>query len=265
MAKVIIVIMYILSVDAYSGYIQVSDFDRPNLTVLELQLKENESLIFGEVVLVEMKKQDLSETLKGFKYFIVKMKVEELWSKKNIKAEKFYSFEFGTMVDENNIQSSIPIKHNEKIAVMLNSYDSKKIHVLKDNLLNVYEHYSDSKDGKEYFISKLTKHYSQKNLSLGDLQRIAFNEKMHVYEMSNSKKQQNNVQRSIASEASTPQLMADYESENQTVSNVKRRPNSSYSNKEEEQSVFGLLIVLIFLGIFSHFVIKYYEDPEEEL
>ena len=181
--KFLILLNFFIAVKAHASYVFANEQERPNVTVLELQLKENETLVFGEVESVEVKDHDKKNTLKGFQFFQVTLKVNELWSKNKITPANKYKFVFGTMVDENEIQSTVPIKYKEKLAVVVDSYQPNEIRNLKDHLLNIYEHHLDTNNGKEYFISKLTKHYSQRNLVLSDLQRVAFTEKMHIYNL----------------------------------------------------------------------------------
>jgi hypothetical protein len=263
---VIFVTLKINSQIAIGSYVQATDYERPNVSVLELQLNENEALLFGEVKKVEPKKLEGSNDLKGFQFFEVSMDLSQVWSKSTVTVKDKYKFIFGTMVDEKDIKSSTPVKLNEKIAVVVDSYAPNKTSMLKDHLLNIYEHHRELDSGKEYFISKLTKHYSQRHLMLSDLQRVAFTEKMKVYDIQMVKGGAKTIHRAIASEPSVTNNATEYAtSEEQGKKVIKRQPNSSYSNKDEDLSVFGLLVVLISLAIFSHFVIKYYEDPEEEI
>lgn len=130
--------------------------------------------------------------------------MSEIWSKTNVVPKEKYQFVFGTMVDDINTLNAIPIKYKEKLAVATDSYRPNEVRMLKDHLLNIYERQFNPSNGKEYFISKLTKHYSQRNLVLSDLQRVAFTEKMHIYDLSKGKDETNTIQRSIASELTTP-------------------------------------------------------------
>lgn len=245
--------------------VSTSEFERPNVTVLEMQLRENETLLFGKVIEVEQK---VKSHLVGFQTFKVKMEVDELWSKKVVKPKPHYSFEFGTMIDQTDMQKSLPVKRNERLVIVLDSYRPNEERMLKDHMLSIYEHHHDKTSGKDYYISKLTKHYNQKSLVFSELQRVAYLEKMNIFSIKDKDKSSMlGVTRSIASEASS---LAEFPGPNslemaEPSSNIKRRPNSSFSNQDEEFSVFSLLLVLVFLAVFSHFVIKYYETPDEEI
>jgi hypothetical protein len=251
---------------AHASYVYSQEYDRPNVTVLELQLRDNDALLFGQVEEVSPENSDLN--LKGFKFFKVKIKVDRIWSKKSYKLKSHYSFKFGTMVDQSNMQTTTPVKLNEKLMLVLDTYNPNELKTLKDHLLSVYEHHFDTATGKEFFISKLTKHYSQKNLELSELQRIAYLEKMNLSTFENPEKKNDHtgpLNRSIASEKNLETSSYEIAKGHEAVPNIKRRPNSSINNQEEEFSVFSLLLVLVFLAIFSHFVIKYYEAPDEEI
>ena len=259
----------------WASYDNSNEYERPNIAVLEMQLRENESLLFGKVLEIEQTVDSKSNKfhLHGFQIFKVKMEVDKLWSKKSLKPKPHYSFEFGTMIDESNMQTSIPVKRNERLVIVLDSYRPNEQRTLKDHMLNIYEHHKDRASGKEYFISKLTKHYNQKNVIFTELQRVAYLEKMNAYSVNNDKGESVAIGRSIASDSHGPEEDTGYDSTSthnlpetsSATSAIKRRPNSSFSNQEDEFSVFTLLLVLVFLAVFSHFVIKYYETPDEEI
>ncbi len=255
---------------AFGSYNNPQGIDRPNITVLESQLRDNETMLFGQVD--EVTVEQLDPNLKGFQYFKVKLKVHELWSKKSLKLRPHYTFVFGTMIDQSNMQTSMPVKRKENLMIVLDSYAPQEVRMLKDNLLNIYEHHHEKKTGKEYFVSKITKHYTQKNLILPELQRLAYLEKMKMFSLPDSVGKNDSVlKRSIASETTSNSYNSEdlgdlgFEEHAEVSPHLKRRPNSSIDTQEEEFSVFGLLLVLVFLAIFSHFVIKYYETPDEEI
>lgn len=246
------------------------NYERPNMAIFEMQLQQNQVLLFGNVENIIVNKADESEhTLKGFKYFTVKLKVDQIWSKDIIKPGPYYTFKFGTMIDDQNMLNALPVKNKEKLAIVLDTYQVNETHILKDHLLNIYEQHTNKLSGREFFISKLTKHYSQKNLSMSELQRVAFTERMRVYDLTGKGDTYRGpvvAERSIASV--TSEQDSQYEEPNLheiAHTHAKRAPNSSLNHKNEDLSVFGLLMVLVFLGIFSHFIIKYYEDQEEEI
>jgi hypothetical protein len=250
---------------ALASYVYSREYDRPNLAVLELQLRNNDTLLFGQVEEVNQKNSD--HDLKGFQFFEVKIKVDKIWSKKAFKQKPYFTFKFGTMVDHSNMQTTTPVKNREKLMLVLDTYNPNEVKILKDHLLSVYEHHVDRSTAKVFFVSKLTKHYSQKNLEFNDLKRIAYLEKMNFYSLENNRnKNDSPVNRTIASEKVSEETFS-YEADNnhEPDAKIKRRPNSSINNQEEEFSVFSLLLVLVFLAIFSHFVIKYYESPDEEI
>ena len=100
--------------------------------------------------------------------------MNQVWSKNSIKnLTPFYKVEFGTMVDERN-PDALPVKLNENLVIVLDTFKPNSIHVLTDNLLSIYEQKIDSENSKNlWFISKLTKKYDQKNLELNDLYQMA--------------------------------------------------------------------------------------------
>ena len=58
----------------------LSEYERPNIAVFEMQLQENEALLFGKVESVEQKKSNQEgNELKGFKYFKVVLKVDQVF------------------------------------------------------------------------------------------------------------------------------------------------------------------------------------------
>lgn len=237
----------------------------PGLEVFEKLLDNNKVLLFGKVSRVNEKKtnkEDLS--LKGFQYFNVVLNTEKVLSNQNINLKSTYEFEFGTMVDQQNVQTSMPIHAGESLLIVLDSYIPGKTHVLKDNLLQIYERYTDVEQGSEYFLSKITKNYSQKKLKTSDLYYFASGKGMVKESYFGDQKNIKVLSRGLASvdEQSEFKGSPEYSKSNY----VKRTPNSSgRTNSEEELSVFSLLLVLIFLGTFSHFVIKYYDESHEEV
>lgn len=265
-ARSLTVILGLLHCGVISNkHLVAQESNNPGFQVFEELLKKNKILLFGEVSKVSEKKSSSEDLgLKGFQFFQVSINTDKILSKDKYVLKNTYQFEFGTMIDQKNIQTTMPVKEGEKIVLVLDSYIPGKVHILKDNLLQIYEHKKDENYGTDYFISKMAKNYSQKKLKISDLYYLASDYGLLFEGVLDVNHNNQGISRGLASlnDVKLNNLSSSYSS----TPHAKRNPNSSTRmNSEEELSVFSLLLVLVLLGTFSHFVIKYYEDSQEEV